>query len=456
MARAEYNDILVNSEGHPVRGVVLKPETNVKVHAGAEGEAVFWAGETGPGTVASVKSNAQGLIQLWLTEGRYDVSIPRFQVAKTIDVINQTTVAGGGGEGLPPQVVTSRDVSLGNISGNVALNLSAGDVFKATPTAPVALIAPTGYGGSNRRRIFEFDPAGEQPITFPFLTDWVFGSQPPTGPYQFYTDDGVSYYGVGVEGIPAEYARLGTIADEQFAVYDATSGKLNGATPSSGLSKAEVETIVQTLAILNGGHPMEATGTPSAGQLPVTISGGAWEYLPTAEVVLALAMDRLKTGATATSSKTMPEVTGVIYPVSKKAITLTLPVNFPSPDGGILAFENITNGAFSIAGITKPGAEGTSTEEVQPGETILLRGNTSALVWKVLARNRPAGDLTTPNINTTTSKTSKQITEAYEASFTPEKPPRATSKAVDLTNGLDLYFSGSKWFKSPAAFVEIT
>lgn len=112
MARAEYTDIIVNSEGHPIRGVELKPGVNVTVHPGAAGEAVFWAGETGPGTVSAVKSNAQGLIQVWLTEGRYDVAIPHFQVSKTIDVINQTTVAeGGGGGGGTPSGPAGGDLS---------------------------------------------------------------------------------------------------------------------------------------------------------------------------------------------------------------------------------------------------------------------------------------------------------------------------------------------------------
>lgn len=481
MARAQYTDILVNSEGHPIRGVVVKPETNVTVHPGAAGEAVFWAGETGPGTVTSVKSNAQGLIQVWLTEGRYDVAIPHFQVTKTIDVINQTTVASGGGGGgsgtvtqvngvspeglghvtlpglsstgeLPPRAVTSREVALGSVTGNVAVNLAVGDVFKGAMTGSVALTTPTGYSGTSRRRIWEVELTGEHTVTFPFLTEWRFGGEPPSGPYQFYTDDGTHFYGVGVEGLPADVPRVTAVADKQTLLYNSATGKYEGSTPSAGLSAEAVKSLIAELGIpeFPGGIDL----------FPHSDAEGVVHWDEFTAEILTKALGRLQIVAAAvTKTETLAPIGDRRYRVTKSEsggipVTVTLPLAFVTA-GAILCFENASVGPIKLSSRFTAESEAVTTIEMQPGEVLTLYSDANALHWYIIGRSRVANDVTTPDINTA-GKTSNQITKAYEAAFSPEKPPRDTSLLVDNTNHLLLEYDGTlkKWFKS-AALTEI-
>jgi hypothetical protein len=384
MARAEYTDQIVNSEGHPVRGVVLKPETNVKVHAGSAGEEVFWAGETGPGTVSSVKSDAQGFVQVWLTEGRYDISIPKFKIAKTIELINQSRVATGGGISeaeakalvktgpYASAVVKSTTVPLGSVSGSVTPNMAEGDVFKGKSTAEVKLQTPSNWPSEgSKRRYIEVEIEGKFTIASPFIAGWRFGVEPPqdlSSPtskngFTFYSDDGVTWYGVGSEGLPSDVIRASVGSVGQALISDGE--KYNPATiPSGGLSEAEVRAIFEaevaeeffSLLLENGG---------AAALKP---------HLPA-----------LTTSTTLTEDN--------FYLAAKAAITLTLPVEAVLQQSGrVVAIRNESGGTIKVKGKlnTAVPAEIT-TEEVKGAETILYTatgGGPEENVWLQLSQGR--------------------------------------------------------------------
>jgi len=355
---------------------------------------------------------------------------------------------------LPSKVVTSAIVSLGStLTGSVALDLGQGHIFKGTMTGNVVLQKPTNFAGT-ARLYFEVELEGKHAIDTSFLKGWRYGGPPdltgtvsPTN-LQFYTDDGTNFYGLGVDGIPSYYARLGSILGGQFAVLNESTGALDGATPPTGVSPSALAAAIAAL-----GLPVFESQHNS---FALTDESGVSHYELFPERVLLLAQGRLKLGATATSTKTLPLVVDVFYRITKKAITLTLPTGVVCLGGNLLILANDSEGAVKVTGPFNPESEATSTKELDPGETVWYMCDEGAIHWRPVARFSQGGDPRAPQINTT-GKTSNQITKAYEEAFSPEKPPLEGSLLVDNTNHLLLEYNKAtaKWFKS-AALTEIT
>ena len=354
---------------------------------------------------------------------------------------------------LPSKVVTSAAVTLGSVTGAVAIDLTAGRVFKGTMTGNVVPAKPTGFEGTGRL-YFELEFAGNHTIDMSFLKGWRYGGPPdltgatsPTN-LQCYTDDGTNFYGVGAEGLPEDVPRVGTVADGQLLSFNASTGKYNGVVPPTGLSLAAVEGLLNELGIPH---------FPSGVDLfPLSNAEGivGWEEF-TAQV-LTKALGRLSTTPAAiTKTETLAPVGDRRYRITKKEIIVTLPLAFVTA-GAMLVFENASTGFVTLSSRFTFESETVTSKVLQPGEIVTLYSDANALHYYELGRSRQAGDVTAPDINTT-GKTSNQITKAYEESFSPEKPPRDTSIVVDNTNHLLLEYDGTlkKWFKS-AALTEIT
>lgn len=352
---------------------------------------------------------------------------------------------------LPSKVVTSAIVSLGAISGTVTLDLSKGHVFKGTMVGPVVPEAINFSGTA--RMYFEVEFTGEFPIDTGFIKRWRYGGAPdlsgtnsPTN-LQFYTDDGVAFYGIGAEGLPVDVPRVETVGDGQFLAYSSETGKYSGVVPPTGISAGAVEGLIAELGI------PDFTGGVDA--FLYSGEAGVLGYADFSEGVLGLASGRIKAGANATTTKTLPQVVDVFYQITKKAITLTLPVGFPTLANGLILLANDSEGAVKVIGRFTLESEATSTREIEPGETVWFTCDEGALHWRPAARFGQGGDPRAPQINTT-GKTSNQITKAYEELFFPEKPPLEGSLLVDNTNHLLLAYNKAtaKWFKS-AALTEI-
>lgn len=410
MARAEYTDSIVNSEGHPVRGVVLKPETNVKVHAGSAGEPIFWAGESGPGTVASIKSDAQGFVQVWLTEGRYDITIPRFRIAKTIDLINQGTVAAGGGGGGVTQaevkalvkagpyatkVVTSATVPLGSVTGNLTPDMSAGDVFKGKSTGEVKLQTPSNFPSEgSKRRYIEVEIEGEHAITFPFLAGWRYGTEPPQDTlssssvnlYTFFSDDGTTWYGVGSEGLPSDVLRASIGVSGSVLTSDGE--KCAFVTPtSSGQTAKQVEEAIEAFSIITGSHPTKIENAPKAKGLLVGTSGATAQYEDETTLVRRWAKPYFGYGVVVTGVETVtcPVWNRVEARAGSAGCTLILP-NYSAGSvevGAEIIIVNNSGGKVKVKGRTNL-AEPTKTVTTEISPEIItyeLIGAVEEAVW---------------------------------------------------------------------------
>jgi hypothetical protein len=289
--------------------------------------------------------------------------------------------------------VTSKVKNLGSVSGSITPDLSKGRIFKATTTGAVAIGAPTGLPSAISSTLYwEVELAGDNAITFPGVTAWRFGGEPPRLPainrYTFFTDDGVSVYGVGSEGLPASVVQVTGATTGQTPVWSGTSWVPG--TPSGGITKEAVEELIKELTILTGKHPMTITAAASsAGEVLLAASPteATWEQFDslTREVAQprVLLQEAVTTNLTAEQNKW--------YSVTSASKTVTLPSGTVALAGERIVVENASTGKVKVTGPI--GSASIITEELEPGEVVCYYSNEVASIWRVEGRNRPAATI---------------------------------------------------------------
>lgn len=318
--------------------------------------------------------------------------------AGTVSSVNANSPDGDGAVLLPglsasgtllPTVIISGIKSLGSVTGNVALNLAEGRIFKATTTGAVALQKPTGFA-AGARTYFEVEITGNHAITFPFLTGWRYGGEPPqdlsgsssVNNFMFFTDDGINFYGVGVEGLPSSVVTTsGTVNAGEVLVADGSGGYVGAPLPSGGgASTAAVEALIRELALQNGGNdPLAISGTIAAGKVLVGASSSVLEALDFPTAVHELS--RL-TQATITTTGATPLEADHFYRVTAIEPTLNFPAEVAVGEGARIVIENASNVPAKLKGRFTPGSATVTTILQQPGEVVTYTSDASATLWR--------------------------------------------------------------------------
>jgi len=266
--------------------------------------------------------------------------------------------------------VTSKIKSLGAVAGDVIPDLggtasNGPRVFKCESSGAVALRKPINSPTVlARTEYIEVEVEGDNPITFPDLTGWRYGSEPPqnTGAeavnrYAFYSDDHwVTYYGVGSEGLPDSVVQVTGQEAGETVEWDGSGWQ----PVERGLTKAEVDARIAALSILTGGHPMTYAAAPTgAGQVAVSTSGSAASYLDLVTRILEIATSRMATHAALSESTVLDRDT--FYPAIKAGITLTMPEGELLPSGTFSFIRNDSGGTLKLKGKWTPGTPALET-----------------------------------------------------------------------------------------------
>lgn len=326
-------------------------------------------GGGGAGTVVSVNTNAP--------DGSGNVQLPGLSSTG----------------GLPSTVVRGDIHSLGEIAGNVVLSLAQGHVFKGFTSAAVAITAVTGFV-AGARTYFEVEITGNNPITFPFMKRWRYGGEPPqdlsdessVNSFMFFTDDGVAFYGVGTEGLPASVVKItGAINAGEVPVANGSGGYVGAPLPAGGggTSTAAVEALIRELAVQNGGNdPLTISGAMALGKILVGASPSALEVADLATLVHELS--RLAQSTISATGSTSLEANH-FYRVTALEPTLVMPAETPVGEGAHIVIENASNVPAKVKGRFTPGSATVTTILLGPGEVVTYTSDASATLWRPTA-----------------------------------------------------------------------
>lgn len=322
--------------------------------------------------------------------------------AGTVTTVNANSPDGSGNVQLPglsatgalPSTVVRGDIhTLGAMSGNVVLNLAQGHVFKGFATGAVAITEIAGFV-AGARTYFEVEITGNHAITFPFLKKWRYGGEPPqdlsdensVNSFMFFTDDGVAFYGVGVEGLPAAVVKVtGAINAGEVPVANGSGGYVGAPLPAggSGASVAAVEALIRELAVQNGSNdPLTITGTMALGKILVGASPSALEVGDLATLVHELS--RLAQSTISTTGSTSLEANH-FYRVTALEPTLVMPAETPVGEGAHIVIENASNVPAKVKGRFTPGSATVTTILLGPGEVVTYTSDASATLWRPTA-----------------------------------------------------------------------
>lgn len=310
----------------------------------------------------------------------------------TVRSVNQV-LPGETGDVEIPSVLSTRK-ALGAVTGNVTLNLAEGSVFTGSTTGAVALLKPTGFAATGGRRYFEVELTGNHAITFPFLTGWRYGGEPPqdlsgsssVNNFMFFTDDGVNFFGVGTEGLPASVVKItGAINAGEVPVANGSGAYVGAPLPAGGggASTAAVEALIRELAVQNGGNdPLTISGTMALGKILVGASPSALEVADLATLVHELS--RLAQSTISTTGSTSLEANH-FYRVTAIEPTLVMPAETPVGEGAHIVIENASNVPAKVKGRFTPGSATVTTILLGPGEVVTYTSDASATLWRPTA-----------------------------------------------------------------------
>lgn len=276
---------------------------------------------------------------------------------------------------LPLGVGQGKPVELGNtLSGNLTLNVAAGNVFHGSLIADADLHTLTGAISGNVVPFAVRIKTNGHKLTASFTHEWLQGSEPPQeaiAALGFYTEDGgTTIYGFGSSSLPADVVRAvftGTPPAGQFVGTDGTGGFIIVNAP--GVDPAAVLKLIEEVAFLSGGHKMTVGNAPiGAGEVLVSIDGEHSQWEAGQVVVLPYALARW-TSATI-SGATGELLADTITRVTKNSAKVEMWHSGVRVPGMQIGIRVPIGNTIKVKGAFTEGTPETETEETLVGRAV--------------------------------------------------------------------------------------